>query len=119
LYENSSTNYSFEFIICDSGRNPIIFSPQGFTSKQRFTSIQGKNRSFVFDIELPTLANGNYFIDAMIVNPGIEFFHFEENIGVFQIDDSFVPETGWNFNQDRNQGVILSKPQLRSEAYLK
>ena len=115
--ENMDVKYSFEFIIRDSTKNPIIFSPHGFTTLERFRALKGRLRCFEIEINLPMLANGHYHLDAMIVNPGIEYFHFVENIGTFQIDDAIVPETGWNFLQERNQGIILSKPEIKRDTY--
>jgi lipopolysaccharide transport system ATP-binding protein len=118
VFENDNVNYSLEFIIRDMNGNPLIFSPIGFLTNRRIQGIPGFTRQILISIDLPILANGAYFLDAMLVNPGVEFYHFLENAAIFNIDNSIIAQTGWQFNQAKNQGVVLSLAALTEINYL-
>jgi len=117
VFENEKIDYSFEFIVRDVNGNPVIFSPVGFAANYRISAIPNSKRKLSIIIHLPILANGTYSVDAMLVNPGIEFYHFLENAAFFSVDNSVITETGWQFNQARNQGVILAIPSIREINY--
>ncbi len=118
LYENFDCIYSIEFLIRDSANYPITFVPYGFSVTKHFNSKQNLINKKSFCIELPFLAAGEYHLDIMLVEPGIRYYQYLESIGRFSINSSIVPATGWNFQQQNNQGSILCTPKLIQEEYL-
>ena len=118
VFENIECLYSVEFLIRDASNYPIAFIPLGFTSKTRFTSKANKNKKYKFEIALPFLAKGEYQLDVMLVDPGSKFYQNLESVIRFYINNSIFPTTGWEFNQQANQGSVLCVPKLIIEKYL-
>ena len=63
------------------------------------------------------MAAGEYQIDVMLVEPNVKFYHYLESARTFSINSAIIPETGWNFKQQNNQGSILCIPKLIKEEY--
>lgn len=118
IYENFECIYSTEFLIRDSANYPIAFVPYGFTVTKHFNSNGKQIVKKSFCIELPFLATGEYQLDIMLVEPGTKFYQYLESIKTFSISSAIIPETGWNFQQQNNQGSILCVPKLIQEEYL-
>jgi lipopolysaccharide transport system ATP-binding protein len=118
IYENFECLYSFEFLIRDSANYPIAFVPFGFVVTKQFNAKRNLINKKYFCIELPFLAAGEYQLDIMLVEPGVRFYQYLESIEKFSINSSIIPETGWNFQQQNNQGSILCTPKLIQEEYL-
>ncbi len=118
IYENFECIYSIEFLIRDSANYPIAFAPYGFTVTKHFNSKKNFINKKSFCIELPFLASGEYQLDIMLVEPGTKFYQYLESIKTFSINSAIIPETGWNFRQQNNQGAILCLPKLIQEEYL-
>jgi lipopolysaccharide transport system ATP-binding protein len=117
IYENFECQYSVEFLLRDSSSYPIAFIPYGFTSVNRLESSKNGLRVLKFNIKLPMLAKGDYFLDVMLVDPGVKFFQTKESVIKFNIPNSIFPETGWEFRQQNNQGSILCIPKMINEEY--
>jgi len=117
IYENFDCIYSVEFLLRDSTNYPIAFLPYGFTTTNHFNSIKNSISKKSFSINLPFLAAGEYQIDVMLVEPNVKFYHYLESARTFSINSAIIPETGWNFKQQNNQGSILCMPKLIREEY--
>ena len=117
IYENFDCIYSVEFLLRDSTNYPIAFLPYGFTTTNHFNSIKNAISKKSFSINLPFLAAGEYQIDVMLVEPNVKFYHYLESARTFSINSAIIPETGWNFKQQNNQGSILCMPKLIREEY--
>lgn len=104
--------FSVEFLIKDKNLEPIMFSPYSFLNKEKFKLKEDKNLSVTFQFDMPFLASGNYFIDIMVVEPGIQFYQYIENALSFEIEGNYFKETNWNFQQERNQSSILLMSKL-------
>jgi lipopolysaccharide transport system ATP-binding protein len=118
IYENFECIYSIEFLIRDSANYPIAFVPYGFSVTKHFNSKEKLICKKCFYIELPFLASGEYQLDVMLVEPGTKFYQYLESIKTFSISSAIIPETGWNFQQQNNQGSILCIPKLITDEYL-
>jgi len=117
IFENLDCLYSVEFLIRDATGYPISFIPYGFTTKKMITSNIGLIKKLTFEINLPFLAEGEYHLDLMLVDPMVKFFEYRESIRSFKIDSAIYPDTGWQFMQKTNQGSILCIPKLIEEKY--
>jgi ABC-type polysaccharide/polyol phosphate transport system ATPase subunit len=117
IYENFDCIYSVEFLLRDAANYPIAFLPFGFTTTDNFNAAINSISKKTFSIELPFLAAGEYQVDVMLVEPNVKFYHYIESARIFNINSSIIPETGWNFKQQNNQGSILCVPKLIREEY--
>lgn len=115
IYENFECIYSVEFLIRDASNYPVAFIPYGFTVSKHFNSKKDMISKKSFSIELPFLAAGEYQLDIMLVEPNVRFYQYLESALTFTISSSIIPETGWNFKQQNNQGSILCVPKLIQE----
>jgi lipopolysaccharide transport system ATP-binding protein len=117
IYENFDCIYSVEFILRDATNYPIAFLPYGFTTTNHFNSLKNSINKKSFSIPLPFLAEGEYQVDVMLVEPNVKFYQYLESAKTFTINSAIIPETGWNFKQQNNQGSILCLPKLIKEGY--
>ncbi len=117
VYENFDCIFSVEFLVRDAANYPIAFLPYGFTTTNHFNSIRNSKSKKSFRINLPFLAAGEYQIDVMLVEPNVKFYQYLESAKMFKLSSAIIPETGWNFKQQNNQGSILCIPKLIKDEY--
>jgi lipopolysaccharide transport system ATP-binding protein len=97
---------SFELLIKDSEQHPVMFIPLGIGQNINFNCTPGKY-SVSFDIKLPHLALGEYFIDIYIVESFVQRLAVFQNIFSFEVISSYIEATGWNFEKSLELGNIM------------
>jgi hypothetical protein len=72
-----------------------------------------------FELKLPYLAEGRYFLDLMVVESGFKFYDYLEEAIAFSVLADHRASTGWRFSQARGQGSVLldtSTPEVTAIA---
>ena len=98
---------SVEILIKDNNKVPILFSPVGLKSNIKYSVKKNSKLKLKLTPILPFLAEGDYYIDIMVVISNVRFIDYVEDALNFRVLDNFLPETNWNFRQKNNQGSIL------------
>lgn len=99
---------SFEMLIKDSNQNPVLFIPMGIGQNINLNCSPGKY-SFRFDIKLPHLALGEYFVDIYIVESFIQRLSVFQNIFSFEVISSYIEDTGWSFEKSLEWGNTMGR----------
>jgi lipopolysaccharide transport system ATP-binding protein len=71
-------SFSIESVIKNEKSIPIFFNSDGIVSNKIFKLKPGKYK-FLYKLNTPFLASGNYYIDLMIVKPGSFFYDYIDN----------------------------------------
>ena len=102
----SHKKISFEVLIKDQQQHPIIFIPLGL-GLGIIHNLEPGEFAFEISVQLPFLAEGDYYIDLMIVESGVIFFDQVESALKINVINNFNEKTGWIFRQDRGQGALF------------
>ena len=102
----NDTKFSFELSIKNNLGFRIIFTSLGLCSGNTFTIEKGLQR-ISFDLELPVLAEGTYFIDLILAEPGIRRIETIEDIISFDIIEAYIPISGWTFKGNEENILIF------------
>lgn len=104
--------FSLESVLKNERGIPIFFNSNGIVLNQTFTLDSGEYK-FLYEIDTPFLASGNYFIDLMIAKPGAFFYDVVENSLVHNIANSNLERLV--FKQNDKQGSIYLNSKISIE----
>ncbi len=117
IYENMECFYSIEFIIRDNCNYPIMYISKSQIERLELKSKFAKIRKLKFEIDLPIIAKGSYYIDVMLVNRGVKFYKYYESLLSVSIDSTVIPESGIEFKQETLQGALFIYPKTILDTY--
>ncbi len=103
---NFPIRISLEAKIRNRHNMPVLFGPVGLMHNKEHELTPGVHE-MVLRLLPPYLAAGTYFVDLVIGETGKRVVDTHESCLSFDIDSSFIPETGWCFKQDRGHGEVL------------
>lgn len=110
--------FSVEIVLRDAKNHPVAFSPSGLGKDQEFEAFKDEEK-MIIDCQLPplNLAQGIYYLDIMLAEPGIRFFDNIESAISFKLEGTAIGSRNWSFNQDTNQGCFLWNISYNIKSY--
>jgi lipopolysaccharide transport system ATP-binding protein len=111
---NYPIRISLEAKIRNQNNMPLLFGPVGLMHNKEHELTPGIHE-MVIRLQPPYLAQGAYFVDLVIGETGRRVIDIHESCLSFDIDSSFIPETGWCFQQSRGHGAVL----MQSDSFFK
>jgi lipopolysaccharide transport system ATP-binding protein len=103
---SNQINFSPEILIRDENSLPVLFCPIGLALGKKYSLPVGTHE-LTYQLDLPYLASGAYWVDLILTEPCIRFFDYiEEAIG-FTVSVSTFKKSSWIFDQSTSQGCIV------------
>ena len=99
--------FSIEIVLRNEQGIAIAFSPGGLGKNIEFECSQNTNETLYCELPPLQLAQGTYYIDLMLADPGVKFFDYIESALSFVIEQSSIGTRNWSFTQNTDQGCFL------------
>lgn len=101
---------SFEMVIKNKFSQKIIFISLSLGAGVDFL-IQGGKYVLSFNFNLPFLAQDNYSIDLIIVEPFVKRLRYYQDALKFEIINGFIEKSGWTF-KDTEESIFITPEEI-------
>ncbi|MDB5205642.1 MAG: transporter [Flavisolibacter sp.] len=111
---NEIKKFSFEVLIRDSRREPLLFLPVGLAHGKEHTLSKGE---YVVTITtmLPFLTKDRYFIDLITADTNKSYIHYLESAVYFEMGGKVLESTNFEYTANQRMGKILLTEAIKVE----
>lgn len=103
---NEAKKFSFEILIKDSMRVPLLFLPVGLAHNKEHQLSPGEYE-VTLTTPLPFLAQDRYFIDLITAHTNKSYIHYVESGLHFEMGGKVFEDTNFKFDVNQRMGKIL------------